>query len=473
MLSILLVDDEPAILDIAKLFLEKTGTISAVTTSSATNALALLKKQGFDAIVSDYEMPEMNGIQFLRELRIHGDHTPFIIFTGKGREHIVVEALNAGATFYLEKGANPKALFSELANQIHQAVNRRTAESALKESEEKYRALIEHGLEGIAILDLQGTILFANFAAARTFEIENIETFIGRNVMEFIAPASQPAVVNDFSNVARGTDAYLAVYQCITEKGNEIWIDSIGKRIMYEGSPADLVSIRNITLLKQATERLEILNNKLKLVSNVVRHDIRNKITAVSGYTKLAKTTTREHETLEYLQKQEPLFEDILQELEFVQDYEKLGSDLPSWQELDTLVPSFLPFLQKHGISLDYPVKGFKIYADPLLDRVFTNLIDNSLRHGGNVKEIRIGAKIQGKNLVVSFEDDGIGIPADQKIRVFEKGIDTNTGLGLFLVREILGITAITVTETGEPGKGVRFEFLVPEGGYEFEGKQS
>ncbi|MDO9324410.1 MAG: response regulator [Methanoregula sp.] len=474
MLSILLVDDEPAILDIAKLFLEKTGTITAVTAASAKEALLLLKKQSFDTIVSDYEMPEMTGVQFLRELRIHGDHTPFIIFTGKGREQIVVEALNAGATFYLEKGANPRALFTELSNQIHQAVNRRTAESALKESEEKYRALIEHGLEGIVILDLLGKILFANHAAARTFEIENVESFIGRNALEFIAPASKSAVTHDINNVvARGTDAYLAVHHCKTDKGKDIWIDSIGKRIMYEGAPADLVSIRNITPLKQATERLEILNNKLKLVSNVMRHDIRNKITAVSGYTELAKTATRDPEIIAYLEKQEPLLDDILEELEFVQDYEKLGSDLPSWQDADAIVQSFLPLLLKQGITLDHSVKGFWIYADPLLERVFSNLIDNSLRHGGNVRAIRFIAKIQGTNLVISYEDDGMGIPADQKKRVFEKGVGANTGLGLFLVQEILAITGITITETGVPGKGVRFELLVPEGGYEFKGKQS
>jgi PAS domain S-box-containing protein len=474
MLSILLVDDEPAILDIAKLFLEKTGNILAVTTSSAREALLLLKKQRFDAIVSDYEMPEMTGVQFLRELRIHGDHTPFIIFTGKGREQIVVEALNAGATFYLEKGANPKALFTELNNQIQQAVNRRTAESALKESEEKYRALIEHGLEGIAILDLQGKILFANRAAARTFEIETIESLIGRNVFEFIAPDSKPAADNDFDNVTRGTDAYLAVYRCLTARGNEIWIDSIGKRIMYEGAPADLVSIRDITPLKQATERLDVLNKKLKLVSTVMRHDIRNKITAVSGYTELAKTTTRDPEILAYLNKQEPLFDEILEELEFIHDYEKIGDTSPTWQDTDTIIQSFQSILQKQGISLDHSVKGFRVYADPLLERVFSNLIDNSFRHGGgNVTKIRIGAKVQGTNLVLSYEDDGKGIPADQKKRVFEKGVGANTGLGLFLIREILAITRITVTETGEPGKGVRFELLVPEGGYEFEGKQS
>jgi PAS domain S-box-containing protein len=473
MISILLVDDEPAILDIAKLFLEKTGTIAAVTVSSAQDALLLLKKQNFDVIVSDYEMPEMTGVQLLRELRIHGDHTPFIIFTGKGREQIVVEALNAGATFYLEKGANPKALFTELANQIQQAVSRRTAESALKESEEKYRALIEHGLEGIAILDLEGKILFANRAAARTFEIETIESLIGRNVFEFIAPDSRAAVDTDLNNVAGGTDAFLAVYRCMTARGNVIWIDSIGKRIMYEGAPADLVSIRNITQLKLATGRLETLNTKLKLVSSVMRHDIRNKITAASGYNELAKTTTSDPEILSYLQKQEPLFDEILEELEFIHDYEKLGAAAPSWNELDTIMPLFQPLLQKNGIIFDNSVKGLRIYADPLLERVFANLIDNSLRHGGKVTTLRMAANMQNSRLVLTFEDDGKGIPADQKARVFEKGVGANTGLGLFLIKEILAITGITITETGIPGKGVRFELLVPEGGYAFEGKQS
>jgi len=473
MLSILLVDDEPALLDIAKRFLEKAGSISVITVPSAKEAINRLKKQSFDAIVSDYEMPEMTGVQFLRELRIHGDHTPFIIFTGKGREQIVVEALNAGATFYLEKGSNPKALYSELSNQIHQAVNRRTAESALKESEEKYRALIENGLEGIAIMDLQGKILFANRAAARTFEIENIESLIGRNVFDFITPDSKPAVDKDFSNVANGTDSYLAVYRCLTAKGKEIWIDSIGKRIMYEGSPADLVSIRNITPLKQATGRLEVLNDKLKLVSSVMRHDIRNKITAVSGYTELAKSSTTDPEILSYLQKQEPLLDEILEELEFIHDYEKIGSDNPVWQNIDSILQTFIPLMEKQGISFDYPVGNLRLFADPLLGRVFSNLIDNSIRHGGPVTRIRITVKMQEPRLMLIYEDNGVGIPHDQKERVFEKGFGKNTGLGLFLIREILEITGITVTEIGEPGKGVRFEILVPESGYDLEGKQS
>jgi PAS domain S-box-containing protein len=472
LLSILFVDDEPAILDITKRFLEKTGNMTVTTASSAREGLERLKRQVFDAIVCDYEMPEMSGVQLLRELRIRGDRTPFIIFTGKGREQIVIEALNAGATFYMEKGSNPKALFAELGNQIEQAVKRRIAESALRESEEKYRALIEHGLEGIAILDLTGRILFANHAAARTFELENPESLVGRSVFAFIAPDSKQTVSKDFEEVAVGNDAYLAIYRCLTAKGREIWIDSIGKRIMYEGSPADLVSIRDITKLKQTTETLRILNDKLTLVSSVMRHDIRNKITALSGYVELGKTMAAEGEMRVLIDKQEPLIDGIIEELDFVKDYEKLGVSEPAFQDVGFITQMQLPLLQGKDISLVTSLEGLQVYADPLLERVMFNLIDNSLRHGGGITEIRIGIRKDGGNLVLFYEDNGKGIAADQKERVFLKGVGDNTGLGLFLIREILSITGITIRECGVPGKGVRFEMVIPEGRYSFAGNK-
>jgi len=472
MLSVLLIDDEPAILDISKKFLERTGQMTVMTVKSAREGLLQMAQVRFDVIVCDYEMPEMNGVQLLRELRIHGDHTPFIIFTGKGREQIVIEALNAGATFYLEKGANPKALYNELANQILQAYNRRIAESALKENAEKYRALIEHGLEGIAILSLEGKILFANRAAARTFDIESPELLIGRSVFEFISPESRPAVDTDFSEVNRGRDAYLAMYKCTTAKGRQIWIDSIGKKITYEGSPADLISIRDVTELKRTTETLRILNRKLNLVSDIIRHDIRNKVTGIMGYMELAKAAAAGTEVEEYLLQQEPLLDEIVAELDFLRDYDTLGAKEPSMQSVASAIEPHVAALEKSGITVINDASGLVIFSDPLLERVFFNLFDNSRRHGEKVTEIRISTRKEPTGLSLLYEDNGIGIPAGQKEQVFEKGIGKNTGLGLFLIREILAITGITIRETGEPGNGVRFEMLVPEGRYAFLEKQ-
>jgi len=131
-ISILYVDDEPLLLNVGKLFLEKTAGFSVTTASSVKEASNLLSEKSFDAIVSDYQMREIDGIEFLKRLRNSGDKTPFIIFTGRGREDLVIEALNEGADFYLQKGGDPKSQFAELTHKINRAVQARRAEEALK-----------------------------------------------------------------------------------------------------------------------------------------------------------------------------------------------------------------------------------------------------------------------------------------------------------------------------------------------------
>ena len=128
--SVLYVDDEPDLLELGKLFLEQTGQFSVSAATSGATAIEMMKHQKFDAIVSDYQMPECNGIQFLRHLRGHSD-IPFILFTGKGREEVVIDAINTGADFYLKKGGDSKAQFAELGHKIIQAVTHRRAEQAL------------------------------------------------------------------------------------------------------------------------------------------------------------------------------------------------------------------------------------------------------------------------------------------------------------------------------------------------------
>jgi len=113
MITILYVDDEPPLLEIAKEFLESDGDVEVETSSSAMDALVRIEIRHFDAIISDYQMPEVDGIKFLKTLRMQGRTTPFILFTGKGREDVAIEALNNGADFYLQKGGNPKAQFTE------------------------------------------------------------------------------------------------------------------------------------------------------------------------------------------------------------------------------------------------------------------------------------------------------------------------------------------------------------------------
>jgi signal transduction histidine kinase len=106
----------------------------------------------------------------------------------------------------------------------------------------------------------------------------------------------------------------------------------------------------------------------------------------------------------------------------------------------------------------------FEIYADPLLPRVFYNLLENSLKHGGRgLTRIRLSTRLSGDYLNIIYEDNGCGISQELKLKIFEFRQSSETGMDLFLVREILGFTGITITENGEPGKGVRFEIIVPK----------
>ena len=133
MYSILYVDDEPMLLELARLFLEKTGDFRVDTVTSATEALDILAKTSYDCIISDYQMPVMDGIVFLKAFRSKGNVGPFIIFTGKGREEVVIEALNNGADFYLQKGGDPKSQFVELAHKVRQAIQIRISQKTMQD----------------------------------------------------------------------------------------------------------------------------------------------------------------------------------------------------------------------------------------------------------------------------------------------------------------------------------------------------
>jgi len=150
--TILYVDDSPSLLDIGKVFLEEDRSFTVETSLSAPDALSRLSSRKYDAIVSDYQMPAMDGIAFLKALRAQGDTTPFIIFTGRGREEVVIEALNSGADFYLQKGGDPVSQFAELKHKILHAISQKRAHMALKKSERDYRHLIEHAGEGIFVI---------------------------------------------------------------------------------------------------------------------------------------------------------------------------------------------------------------------------------------------------------------------------------------------------------------------------------
>jgi signal transduction histidine kinase len=225
--------------------------------------------------------------------------------------------------------------------------------------------------------------------------------------------------------------------------------------------------------LEMSKTSFETANRKLNLLSSITRHDIRNQLTGLLGYLELIRGHVQDPEILSLIEKEDRAAQNIVRQIEFTKSYEELGVSAPIWQDVAMSVNALKSMLLPGPVTITTKLDGIEIYADPLFAKVHENLIDNSIRHGERVKNIRFTWIPYANNAVaIVYEDDGVGIHADEKEKIFEKGFGKNTGLGLFLTREILAITGITIKESGTYEKGVRFEMLIPQGKYRFPGKK-
>ena len=221
----------------------------------------------------------------------------------------------------------------------------------------------------------------------------------------------------------------------------------------------------------QAAAALAYANHKLGILTSITRHDIQNKLTGVMGYLDLLRGSLRDPQLIGFLEKAEASAEAIRHHIEFTRDYESLGGTAPVWQEIGPVLADIRSHFDVGTITFEGPAAGFSVFADPMFAKVIYNLVDNSLRHGVHVRRIRLDAAPGTEGgCTLTYEDDGVGIPQDKKEVIFERGFTTSSGpgkssgLGLFLVRDILAITGITIRETGVPGSGSRFEIAVPPG---------
>jgi PAS domain S-box-containing protein len=184
-IRILLIDDEEAHLEIAKVFLEQEQGFKVDTSLSAQEALDRLKRERFDVIISDYQMPGMNGIELLKTLKSAGDTTPYILFTGRGREDVAIDALNNGASFYLQKGGDATSQFAELVDMIEASARQARAKELQRTSEGKYRRLVELAQEGIWVIDPNAITTYVNPRMAEMLGYTP-EEMMGRPIFAFM-----------------------------------------------------------------------------------------------------------------------------------------------------------------------------------------------------------------------------------------------------------------------------------------------
>ncbi len=234
------------------------------------------------------------------------------------------------------------------------------------------------------------------------------------------------------------------------------------------------LKITNEQLVKEIDERHQVekalhqVNAKLNLVSSIARHDILNRLTVIYGIISLLQEKLSDPTYHEYLKKAEESAIAIKRQIEFTRDYKNMGLEKADWQNVRTSLQHSCENVDLKGVTLDVFTNNLEIFADSWLEKVFFNLIDNTLRYAEGVTKITVSFLESPTGLEVIFEDNGIGIPFDEKEKIFERGYGKNIGYGLFMAREILAITDLTIQETGEPGKGARYAIHVPKRYYRF-----
>lgn len=557
MKSILMVDDETHILEVAKLSFERYAGYSLDTASSPEEALTILAKERYDVIVSDYEMPNMNGASFLNALRERGNHTPFIILTARGREEVAAECLSAGADRYLERSGTSDSWIAMLQSEIDsiislgingapaskiegiveseiQAILNDSLEGTIREEVDALKSLSrihvhdrmavediiqavmsdkkprsglfrmrapghwswQHGLfthsamesgvslsiksideSRVALLDMESTWRsIATVLDNSPFNVDLIDSDMnmlysnrfklkGKKCYRVIKGQKFPC---DDCGLKESLQVGQEVRRFFNEQGKEM--DTLYIPVLDKGSrPKNVVRIQSERkapiFSDQTLETLLDTNRKLHLLTSITRHDILNQLTAMLGYLELYDDFPDKRETI--ISRMKELISNVDKQVSFTRTYQRLGITAPSWQDCSVLLWSAV---EECGINPQMvSVEGQLplVFGDPMLGKVMANILSNSMMHGKKVSFIRAWFEVKNESGCLFIADDGIGIPIDKKERIFERrqGDDRN-GYGLFLIRMILDITGITITEIGEEGQGACFCIDIPANVY-------
>ncbi|WP_321507543.1 PAS domain S-box protein [uncultured Methanoregula sp.] len=345
-----------------------------------------------------------------------------------------------------------------------------TEDAELKLSELRYRRLFETAQDGILILDGDtGKTIDAN-----TFILDMLgyplDYFVGKHLWELGFLKDKSLAEDAFLKLK--TDGYIR-YEDLpleTREGKIRHVEFISNGYLVGDKRIIQCNIRDITKRKRTEDALALASRKLNLLSSITRHDIKNQLLALMAYLELSKDSLSDPSAMSvYIEKVERVAETIDRQIEFTKIYQDMGVSVPVWQNVADIVRQAMTALRVKNVQVDIDRTDLDVYADPLFSKVFYNLIDNTLNYGGdNLTRITLSSHESGDGRLLIFEDDGMGISLEDKTHLFGKGFGKHTGLGLFLSREILSITGIIITETGEPGKGARFEMLIPNGASRF-----
>jgi PAS domain S-box-containing protein len=340
-------------------------------------------------------------------------------------------------------------------------------ERALRNLNSYNRSLFEASIDPLVTINSEGKITDVNTSTERVTG-HSREELIGTDFSDYFTEPElakegykrmfSDGTVRDYPLSIRHNDGHITpvLYNATVYRDETGQISGV------------FAAARDITDRKLAEDTLFRVNQKLNILSQLTRKDLTNQLFVLSSYLELAKNQLAgQDRIIETLQKGDHAIRLIHETIEYSKDYQDMGAKPPKWQNVKMEMLFGLSHISIGKIQHSLETETLEIYADPLLEKVCQRLFENSLAHGDHVTRIRVWHSVTPEGVTIVFEDDGTGIPQEKKEQIFLRGEGTRVSMrSLIFVREILDITGITIRETGEPGKGARFEMTVPNGSY-------
>nr|WP_319375606.1 PAS domain S-box protein [uncultured Methanoregula sp.] len=385
-----------------------------------------------------------------------------------------------------------RALFDESGNIIEfqmvatDITEKREAEDALRESEERYRMLAEHAFDGILIQDLTGSILYVNQSIVRMFGYSRIEEVLGKNTLSFVAPEFREIAIRDLQNVISGNQGYLQKYTAIKPDGKRIVLESVGTLIQYQGKTANIVALRDVTERENAQTQLQNELARKKDFINVAAHELRTPLQPVIGYLGLlldesagfripADALAILKKIRSYVDSERHLVNQIL-ELSLLESvHEHFWPQLMpvAVREQIELVIHQGGYDTQATISVNIP-EGLTITSNgPYIHEIMDEILVNAINYSHPPRVIAIDARETASELQIAVTDNGIGIPSEKLETIFDPFYISDAdklarkygrlGVGLTMARSRATRLKGTLVASSVFGKGSTFTLTLPK----------
>jgi PAS domain S-box-containing protein len=484
-IDVLHVDDDPDMTEVAARFLEREDPRLAVATESEpSTALDRLADETFDCIVSDYDMPRMDGLEFFEAVRGRHPDVPFVLFTGKGSEAVAGEAVSAGVTDYLQKESSTEQ-YRLLANRITNAVDQSRTAARLDEERRRFRVLFEQFTQPtveVEYEDEEPIVRRVNPAFEEVFGYP-AEEVVGESLDEYIVPDDHETEAEQINSRVR-EGARLAA-EPVTRRTADGTRAFLLQNAVYPNGSGGFAIYMDITDRRERERLLEERTDRLDELVSVISHDLRNPLSVVAGHLEMARDGTDSHHVERALgaaERSQNIVGDLLtlaHEEDRVTDPSPVALDdiaRNCWRDVTTgtaalaveaggtvradrsrlrqLLENLIRNAVEHG-STSPPSQaredaGSENASEPSVAHAPEDAVEHSstsppsqaredaVEHGGEAVEITVGNLEDDEGFYVA--DDGPGIPEADREKVFESGFSTSeegTGFGLAIVNEI------------------------------------